>query len=64
MHEESFLSSWLREDGREKEERTAKMSGENEEESCKKRKREGEKEGNETGDCKKMMFRICFCGDL
>ena len=32
MHEENFLSSWLREDGREKEERTVDMSNENEEE--------------------------------
>ena len=31
MHEESFLSSWLREDGGEKEKRTVEMSGENEE---------------------------------
>ena len=29
MHEENFLSSWLREDGREKEERTVGMSSEN-----------------------------------
>ena len=32
MHQEHFLSSWLREDGREEEERTAKMSDETEEE--------------------------------
>ena len=31
MHEENFLTSWLREDGREKEELTGAVSGENEE---------------------------------
>ena len=48
MHEENFLSSWLREDGREKDERTVDMSNENEEERGEKRRREGEKEENET----------------
>ena len=43
MREESFLSSWLREDVSEKEERMVKVS--------EKRKREEEKEANETGDC-------------
>ena len=38
MHEENFLSSWLSEDGREKEERTAKVGEESEEESGEKRK--------------------------
>ena len=38
MHEENFLSSWLREDGREREERTAKVGEDNEEESGEKRK--------------------------
>ena len=33
MHEENFLSSWPREDGREEEERTAKVGEENQEES-------------------------------
>ena len=46
MHEENFLSSWLREDGREEEERTVDMSKENEEERGEKRRREGEKEEN------------------
>ena len=53
MHDENFLSSWLREDGREKEERTVKMSGDIEEERGEKRKREGEKEENETGSVKR-----------
>ena len=55
MHEEYFLSSWLREDGREKEEMTVKMSDENEEERGEKtEKREGEKE-NKTERVKKKM---------
>ena len=37
MHEENFLSSWLREDGRERNERTVKKSDENEEERGQKR---------------------------
>ena len=40
MHAENFLSSWLREDGREKEVRTVKVSEENEDERGEKRKRE------------------------
>ena len=53
MNEENFSSSWLREDGREKEERTAKVSEENEEERSEKRKREEEKEENETVSVKR-----------
>ena len=41
MNEEHFLSSWLREDGRE-------LSNENEAERGEKRKREGETEENKT----------------
>ena len=51
MHEENFLSSWLREDWREKEERLVKMSDENEDERGETLKREGEKEENKTGRC-------------
>ena len=54
MHEENFLSSWSREDGREKEERTVEMSNENEEEKGEKRRREEEKEENDpcgVSDC-------------
>ena len=40
MSKENFLSSWLREDGREKEERPVKFSNENEEERGKKRRGE------------------------
>ena len=45
-HEENFWSSWLREDERGKEERTAKVKNEGERDE--KRKREEEKEENET----------------
>ena len=48
MHEENFLSSWLREDGREKEERMFEVSSDNEEARGEKRRSEGEKEENET----------------
>ena len=47
MHEEKFLSSWLREDERGKAERMAKAE-KNEEESGERRKGEEEKEENET----------------
>ena len=43
MHEENFSSSCLREDGRENEERTAKMSCENEEEKRGKDLKKGRK---------------------
>ena len=45
-HEENFLSSWLREDERGKEERTAKVE-KNEEDRGEKRRREEEKEENQ-----------------
>ena len=48
MHEENFWSSWLREDERGKEERTARAE-KNEEERCEKRRIEEEKEENQTG---------------
>ena len=47
MHEEDFLISWLREDEKTKEERTAEAEGKGEEEG-EKRKRKAEKEENET----------------
>ena len=53
VHEENFLSSWLREDVRGKEERAAKAGQKNEEERCEKRKREEEKEENQTGRIKR-----------
>ena len=53
MHEEHFLSSWSREDGREKEERTAKVSEENGEERGEKRKREVEEEEHKTVSVKR-----------
>ena len=53
MHAENLLSSWIREDGEEKEERTAKMSDKNSEERSEKRKSEGEKEENKTVSVKR-----------
>ena len=47
MHEETFWSSWLREDERGEEERVAKVE-KHEEEKGEQRKREEEKEENET----------------
>ena len=43
MHEEKFLSTWLREDGKNKEEIIGEVGKETEEETGKKRKREEEK---------------------
>ena len=51
--EENFSSSWLREDVREKEERTVEVGNENEEERVPKSRRDGEKEENETGIVKR-----------
>ena len=53
MLEENVLSSWLREDGREKEERTVGMGSEKKEERGEKRRREGEEKENETGTVKR-----------
>ena len=68
LHEENVLSSWLREDGREKEERRAKMSDENEEERGEKRKRKEEKEENKTervkGRCDSFFGGFSQGGDL
>ena len=49
MHEEHFLSSWLSEDGRKKEERTVEMNDESE---------EGVKRGEEKGRKKRMERRV------
>ena len=48
MHEEHFLISWLREDVEGKKERRKKVDKETREEVNSKRKREGEKGGDET----------------
>ena len=69
MHEEQFWSSWLREDERGKEERTAKAE-KNEEEKGENRKRKEEKEENETvtvrrrceGYASVEAFEICGSG--
>ena len=76
-NEESFLSSWLREDGREKEEIMVEVSNENEEERSERREREEEKKENATGTVKRrcdgflsveafQIFsrEIWSCGDL
>ena len=48
MHKEKFLSSWLREVGKNKEEIIREVGKETEEETGKKRIREEEREENET----------------
>ena len=48
MHEENFLSSWLREDGEDKKEGHMEADRETKEEMSKQRTREEEKEENET----------------
>ena len=48
LHEEHFLSSWLREVGEEKEQIIMEIGKETKEEMGKKRRREEEKEENET----------------
>ena len=52
MHEENFLSSWLREDGKDKEESIMEVDKETEEETGKKRIREEKKVENETVNVK------------
>ena len=63
MHEENFLSSWLREDGNEKEERIMKIGKKTKEEIGEKRRREEEKE-NETRSVKMKMCPFLFLGGL
>ena len=48
MHVENFLSSWRREDGKNKEESTREVGNDTEEETGRKRIREEEREENET----------------
>ena len=60
MHEENFLSSWLREDGKNKEERIMEVDKETEEETGRKRMRRGETRERD-GDC---FMKVCqFCLD-
>ena len=47
MHEENFMISWLREDGKNKEEGMMEVEEDTREETGKKRIREEEKEDNE-----------------
>ena len=53
MREENFVSSWLREDGKEKEEITMEIGKETKEGMGKKRRREEEKDENETESVKR-----------
>ena len=62
-HEENFLRSWLREDGREKEERTVEMSNKNEEERGEKRTR-NEEENNTGIEILSQRRDLESCGDL
>ena len=48
MLEENFLSSWLREDGEDKEDRRRKVNKETSEEVSRRGKREGDKGEDET----------------
>ena len=48
MHEENFLSSWLKEVGQDKKDRKMEVDREANEEVIEKRIREAEKEENET----------------
>ena len=56
MHEETFLSSWLREVGDGKEERIREVGKEAKEKTGKQRRREEEKEENETVVVKRRCF--------
>ena len=61
MHEENCLGSWLREDGRDKNERKLEVDKETNEEMGKKMIREEEKEVNETVIVKEgvsILFRL------
>ena len=59
MHEENFLTSWLREDLVEKKHRRRrKKEGKREEE---RRWREGRERD---GECSEEVCRFCFCGGL
>ena len=59
MHEDNFLSSWLREVGEDKKEREMEVDRETKEEVSKTRTREEEKEENETVIGKKVC-QSCF----
>ena len=56
MHEDNFLSSWLREDGEDKKERTMELDGETKgRNGLKENKRRGR-----DGDCKEKVCQSCF----
>ena len=60
MHEENFLSSWLRKEQEDKKGRKMEADRETKEDMGKKRTREEEKEENETVIVKKRVCESCF----
>ena len=62
MHEDNFLSSWLREEGKDKEEINIEIDKETQEETSKTRMIEEKKEENETVSAKKKVWGFCVCG--
>ena len=72
MHEEKNLSSWLREDGKNKEGRIMEVHKETKEKTGQKRRREKEKEENETVIVKRRCinsvsteaFEIFYQGEM
>ena len=62
MLEENFLSSWLREDGEDKEDRRRKVNKETSEEVSRRGKREGDKGEDETV-AKRRCINFFFFGD-
>ena len=63
MHEEKFLSSWLREDGGGKKKGWQKRRRKKKK-RVKREKREEEKEDNETGTVKRRCQGCFFCGGI
>ena len=64
MHEEKFLSCWLREERKVKEGQILEMDEETKEVTSKKRIRDKEKEENETLSVKRRCDGCLFCGGL
>ena len=62
MREENFLSSWLREDGKDKDEIIMEV-GKETKEGQKEEERRGERR-EPNGESQKKMCRFLFCGGL
>ena len=60
MHEENFLSSWLREERNDREEWLKEVDKETDEETCKTRTREEERRENETVSAKRRSVGSFF----